>query len=217
MTFTLVAADTARGLLGVATASKSLAVGRSVPGMDPSCGAVASQAWTNRRLRHHMLSALSRGASPQEAVGLIPALDEDYAYRQVSVVDLQGRTAAHTGQQTSAWSGHLPGEGFMVSGNLLAGPQVLEAMHRSFTASRDRAASGGSDPLWFAHRLVEALAAGEAAGGDLRGKESAAVVVAGASDLRQAPPELAVDLRVDHHQEPVAQLGELLRLSARSE
>ncbi|WP_120005024.1 DUF1028 domain-containing protein [Nesterenkonia muleiensis] len=210
MTFTLLATDTDHGLLGVATASKSLALGRSVPAIDPTVGAVASQAWGNRKLRHHMLAALRGGASPQQAVEHIPELDEDYAYRQVAVVDRYGGIAAHTGNLTSEWTGHLVGKDHTALGNYLTGGEVLEAMSVLFAAWTPEPGQGLIPVLELAQRLVAALAAGEAAGGDARGKESAALMVAEVSEERLTPPELAVDLRVDHHTDPVRELGMLL-------
>lgn len=211
MTFTLLVTDPERDLLGVATASKSLALGRSVPAIDPTVGAVASQAWSNRALRHHMLAALRGGLSPQEAVARIPELDEHYAYRQVAVVDRHGRMAAHTGELTSDWAGHILGVQHIALGNLLTGPEVLSAMSQTYVSAPETLQEGSGEPaLMLGQRMIAALAAGEAAGGDARGKESSALMVAKVSQEQLIPPELAVDLRVDHHAEPVAELGALL-------
>lgn len=210
MTFTLIATDPAQGLLGVATSSKSLALGRSVPAIDPTVGAVASQAWTNRALRHHLLAALRDGDSAAEAAAKIPDLDADYAYRQAAVVDRAGGVGVHTGELTSGWAGHLREKHFAALGNYLTGSGVVEAMAETYDAG-DVTAAGGLDPaLEFAQLLVEALEAGEAAGGDARGKESAALLVAHTSQTWMSPPELAVDLRVDHHRQPVTQLQSLV-------
>lgn len=210
MTFTLIATDPARGLLGVATASKSLALGRSVPAIDPTVGAVASQAWTNRALRHHLLAALRAGASAVQAAKKIPDLDADFAYRQAAVVDRAGGVGVHTGELTSGWAGHVRGEHHAALGNYLTGGEVVEAMAETYDAGRV-AAPGELDPvLEFAQLLVAALAAGEDAGGDARGRESAALMVARTSDRWLSPPELAVDLRVDHHNDPLSQLQALV-------
>lgn len=210
MTFTLIATDPAQGLLGVATASKSLALGRSVPAIDPTVGAVASQAWTNRTLRHHMLAALRAGDSAVQAAAKIPELDADYAYRQAAVVDRSGGVGVHTGELTSGWAGHVRGEHYAALGNYLTSGDVVEAMAETFDAGQV-AAAGELDPvLEFAQLLVAALEAGDAAGGDARGKESAALMVARTSDRWLSPPELAVDLRVDHHHGPVSELQTLL-------
>lgn len=209
MTFTLLTTYPDQGLLGIATASRSLALGRTVPAIDPTVGAVASQAWGNRELRHHMLTALREGDSPQQAIGRIPSLDGQHAYRQVAVVDRAGRIAAYTGESTSDWAGHLIRDHYVALGNVLTGPEVLEAM--SAVCEHDAAPAERLDsPLDLARLMVKALAAGEAAGGDSRGRESAALMVAQVSDLWISPPELAVDLRVDHHSDPVQELGTLL-------
>lgn len=210
MTFTLLATDTGHGLLGVATASKSLALGRSVPAIDPTVGAVASQAWGNRKLRHHMLAALRNGASPEEAVARVPELDDHHAYRQVAVVDIDGRLAAHTGELTSDWAGHILGTNHIAAGNCLTGPEVLSAMSESYLTAPSKLPETGDPALRMAQRMITALAEGELAGGDARGKESSAIMVAAVSEDLLFPPELAVDLRVDHHADPVRELGILL-------
>lgn len=233
MSYTLVAVDGTAGLLGVASASKSLAVGNSVPSLDPALGVVASQAWTNRLLRHLVLEELHGGSSPDEALARLPEWDERHDLRQVAVVDVQGRLAVFTGESTSAWAGHRVGTGHVALGNLLAGPEVVDAMHETFVASEGppgavtvadigRRVVGGSDAgpavaedgalAPFAHRILASLAAGEAAGGDLRGRQSAALVVGRIQPIRIQPPELAVDLRVDDAAEPIAELERLLLL-----
>lgn len=214
MTYTILAADRHAQLIGVATASKSLAVGRSVPSVDPTYGAVASQAYTNRALRHHMLAALRAGHTAEEAVAQIPRLDSDHDYRQVSVIDAQGRGAVHTGPRASEWAGHVVGNGYVIAGNYLTGPQVLEAMEDRYTDPLRQAAAWDRPEYAFARRLVAALTAGENAGGDARGKQSAALIVASTSEAAHFPPELTIDLRVDHHAEPVSHLQMLVDLRA---
>lgn len=210
MTFTLIATAPAQGLLGMATASRSLALGRSVPAIDPTVGAVASQAWTNRALRHHLLAALRAGDSAAQATAKIPDLDADSAYRQAAVVDRAGGVGVHTGDMTPGWSGHVRGEHHAALGNCLTGGEVVQAMAETYDAEH-AAAAGELDPvLEFAQLLVAALEAGEDAGGDARGRESAALMVARTSDHWMSPPELAVDLRVDHHRQPVTQLQSLV-------
>lgn len=209
MTFTLLTTYPDQGLLGIATASKSLALGRSVPAIDPTVGAVASQAWGNRELRHHMLAALRAGATPQEAIAQIPSLDSQHSYRQVAVVDRAGRIAAHTGENTSDWAGHRIGKHYVALGNVLTGPEVVEAMSSSIE-QHSAAAQSLNSPLELAKVMMEALAAAEAAGGDTRGRESAALMVARVSERWLSPPELMVDLRVDHHSDPLRELAMLL-------
>lgn len=238
MTFTLVAFDPTSGMLGVATASRSLAVGKSVPAIDPTAGAVASQAWTNPALRHHMLAALRTGATAEEAVAQIPALDDDEALRQVAVVDRFGTAAVHTGARATAWAGHIVDEHYAVLGNVLTGPDVLDAMAAAYRAATtgpygDAAlhgaapSSAGAAPfsaravpprlpdaaLSLARRMLRALRAGESAGGDARGKESAALMVAPVCDAHFSPPCLEIDLRVDHHDAPLDVLESMLKLT----
>lgn len=231
MSFTLLATDRSAGLLGVATASRSLAVGNSVPALDPAVGVVASQAWTNRLLRHLVLEAMADGASPQEALARISAWDHGHELRQVAAIDVTGRIAAVTGEQTSPWAGQRIGPDHVAIGNLLAGPEVVEAMCEAF-ATGDVGTGGapdiadqvvgGSDAGTavaedgaigpFAERLVAALAAGEAAGGDLRGRQSAALLIGRVQPVRVSPPELAVDLRVDDAIAPIDELRRLVLL-----
>jgi len=211
MTFTLLAVDREAGLIGAATASRSLAVGNAVIAVDPAVGAVASQAWTNRALRHHLLAAMAGGADAAAAIARVPEHDPQPELRQAAALDLAGRAAAHTGAGTSAWTGHRVGEDVVALGNLLAGPAVLDAIAETWS----RGAAG--DALAFAARLVAALEAGEAAGGDARGRQSAAVQAAVIDrGARQTPPALAVDLRSDDHERPLAELRRLLALQGSS-
>lgn len=214
MTFTLIAIDREHGLLGAATASRSLAVGNAVVAVDPAVGVVASQAWTNRALRHRMLDVMAAGAGAQDAVDQLPGWDDEPGLRQVAALDLRGGVAAATGEQTSAWAGHSVAGDRAVLGNVLVGPEVLDAMSRSFAAGLG---IDGYDPrssLGFAARLLAALDAGDRAGGDSRGRQSAAVVATRVTDEREHPPLLEVDLRSDDHEAPVAELVRLLRLQA---
>lgn len=211
MTFTLIAVDREHGLLGAATASRSLAVGNAVVAVDPAVGVVASQAWTNRALRHRMLSVMADGGSAQDAVDRLPAWDAQPGLRQVAALDLRGGVAAATGASTSPWTGHRVAADHAVLGNLLVGPEVLDAMSAAF--SGDLAALAGLDPstsAGFAARLLAALDAGDRAGGDARGRQSAAVVATRMTDEREHPPMLDVDLRADDHEQPVAELVRLL-------
>ncbi|PPF43531.1 DUF1028 domain-containing protein [Pseudoclavibacter sp. AY1F1] len=219
MTFTLLALDRAAGLLGAVTASRSLAVGNAVLAIDPAVGAVASQAWTNRALRGRMLDALAAGESPEAVVRRVTEWDEQPELRQTAVLDLTGRTGAWVGSQTSAWTGQRQGLDYVTVGNLLTGQDVLDAVADSF--ERGGAEAGDSDTsksgavAAFARRLIAALQAGQGAGGDARGRQSAAVLVARRQELRAHPAEFAIDLRVDDHPHPVAELERLLELRIR--
>lgn len=213
VTYSLLAVDSAAGLIGVATASRSLAVGNAVPAIDPAVGAVASQAWTNRRLRAQALDALAAGLSPAEVVAQVPTWDDGAPLRQLAVLDIRGRGAHVTGARCTGWAGGRDFPGTVAIGNLLADGGVLDAMCESFTESSARPPARGRHALeTFAARLLAALVAGERAGGDARGRESAAVQVARVAEHRQWPPELAVDLRSDHDPEPLERLAELLAL-----
>lgn len=199
MTFTVLALDAARTSIGVATASRSLAVGATVPMIDPTVGAAASQAWTNPGLRSTLLTAVAGGASPADAVGRLAEWDSEPECRQVALLGFSGRAAAHTGRATSDWCGHRVHDGLVVIGNLIHGPEVLDAM----VDALDRPA--GPDAL--AAGLMRALGAGEAAGGDVRGRQSAAILV-----TRQGRALPDYDLRVDDDADPVTKLAELVRL-----
>lgn len=189
-TFSIVARCPLTGELGVAVATRRPAVGGRVPFVQPGIGAVATQANTQRLHGRDGLMLLGEGVDPATVLPKLATSDPDWAQRQVHLVDKLGRTAAHTGTETLPWSGHRTGNGYSCAGNMLAGSQVLEAMEAAFVGSI------GS----LADRLLAALAAGDEAGGDGRGKQSAAVQVAAEG------PFLLVDIRVDDHAEPVVEL-----------
>lgn len=204
MTFTIVAASPELGLLGVATASKSFAVGAGVPAIRPGVGAVASQAYTNRGLRQHTLDELERGKSPEAIVASLAEIDPGADFRQLAVVAANGAVATHTGSRCSPFAGSIHGDAFTVLGNLLTGHEVLEAMARTFT-SKERPTSTEV----FAERLLATLAAGERAGGDVRGRQSASILVADTAE----PTAPSLDIRVDDHEEPLTELARLLTIA----
>lgn len=203
MTFSIVAWDLKTGMTGVAVATKHLAVGALVPHAKAGVGAIATQAQTNPLLGFWGLELLeSRRAtesvfSPDSAQAVLDMLlhhDSDRQQRQVHLVDHHGHAAAWTGADCEDWAGHRTFAGFSVAGNMLAGPQVLAAM----------AAAYGADPdLPLGDLLVRALEAGDAAGGDKRGRQSAALYV------MDRTPYPHLDLRVDHHDDPIVQLRTL--------
>lgn len=205
MTYTILASDPDQQLLGVATASRSLAVGAGVPAVRVGIGAVASQAYTNRALRGYALDRLADGAAPEEALADLPRVDSGAARRQIALLDASGRVALHTGAECSDWAGERSGRGFAVIGNLLAGPETLASMEAAFAASPAPPGIAG-----FARRLHRALAAGEAAGGDRRGRQSAAILVGAGPAHPREETALAIDLRVDDHADPVEELGRIL-------
>ncbi|WP_040338437.1 DUF1028 domain-containing protein [Candidatus Blastococcus massiliensis] len=201
MTFSVLARDPVTGELGVAVSSCILAVGRSVPAALPGVGVVAVQARSRRGLGRSLIGRLADGAAPDELVRAAAHAAED-ATRQVAVVDATGRVAAHTGPGSFPASGHQVGEGYSVQGNMLASPDVLPAMAAAFEAAT------GS----LTDRLLRALAAGQDAGGDLRGRQSAALLVVGGEPATEEDDGVRVDLRVDDSGDPVAQLRMLHNL-----
>lgn len=202
MTFSIVARS--GDSLGVATATCTLAVGAVVPAAAPGVGAVATQARTNRAFRGRGLTLVRDGVAPVDVIAALEAQDPGFAERQVALLDAAGRGAVWTGPQCLPWAGGWAGDGLAVAGNLLTGREVLEAMEEAFTAS-------AGAPL--GRRLHAALAAGDAAGGDRRGRQSAALVVVAGQDDGVWPPHTVVDLRVDDGADPVGELGRLLALA----
>jgi uncharacterized Ntn-hydrolase superfamily protein len=203
VTFSVLARDPGTGDLGIAVSSCILAVGRAVPTARPGIGVVAVQARSRRGLGHHLLTGLADGASPQELVRRAAHAAED-ADRQIAVLDARGRLAADTGQGSFPVSGHLVGDQMSVQGNMLASDEVLPSMARAFAA----AAAGSGLP----DRLLAALAAGQDAGGDVRGRQSAALLVVSGSAPTEEDDGIRVDLRVDDSGDPVAQLRMLRNL-----
>ncbi|HEX2188658.1 MAG TPA: DUF1028 domain-containing protein [Longimicrobiaceae bacterium] len=201
-TFSIAAVDSATGESGVAVTTRVPCVGNAVPHVRAGVGAVATQAFTRVEYGPELLDALARGTAPGEALRRALAGDTLAAQRQVGVIGADGRSAQHTGAGTSPWAGHRAGRRYVTQGNLLVGPQVLEAVARSFEATE-----GSGRHL--ADRLVEALAAGQAAGGDARkGRtQSAAVVVADPRPGRSRRPDrVTADINVCEHPDPVAEL-----------
>ncbi len=208
-TFSIVAVDPLSGQVGVAVQSKYLAVGAVVPWARAGVGAVATQALGLARYGSDILDRLAAGAGPVE--GLNAALQGDSLadQRQLGVVAADGRSAQHTGSRCLDWAGGRCADGYAAQGNILAGPVVVDAMVRAF-----RDANGV-----LAERLVAALASGQAAGGDRRGQQSAAVLVeqAGYRDLSSEGIDTVVDVRVDDHPDPITELDRILGLRLRQE
>jgi uncharacterized Ntn-hydrolase superfamily protein len=201
-TFSIVAADPAAGEVGCAVQSKYFAVGTVVPWARAGVGAVATQAAGVAVYGPRALDELAGGASPAEAIERVLAADEARETRQLGAVTADGDAASFTGSACLAWAGHRTGPGYAVQGNILAGEQVAAELERAFLET------DGS----LAHRLVAALEAGQAAGGDSRGQQSAALVVerAGAGAESREGIDRVADLRVDDHPEPIAELRRLL-------
>jgi uncharacterized Ntn-hydrolase superfamily protein len=197
MTWSLCAHDPDTGALAVAVATCSFAVGASCPHVRAGVGAVSTQSFTNRYLAPAILDGLARGLAPADAIEGALAGDRGRGIRQVHAVDRHGRAASFTGANCIEWCGELAAEGVSVAGNMLAGPEVLAE-----TLAAYRATAGQALP----ERLLAAMEAGEAAGGDRRGKQSAAMLLTTVEDF----PDL--NLRVDDHAEPLPELRRMLGL-----
>jgi uncharacterized Ntn-hydrolase superfamily protein len=201
-TFSIVAADLQAGEVGCAVQSRYFSVGSVVPWARAGVGAVATQAAGVAVYGLRALEELDRGASPEQALERVLAADDGRETRQLGIVDADGRAAAFTGAACNDWAGHRVGAGFAVQGNILAGEAVVDEMARAYSETMG--------PL--VERLVASLEAGQAAGGDRRGQQSAAVVVerVGArSDSREGIDRIC-DLRVEDHAEPIAELRRLV-------
>ncbi len=197
MTWSIVARDP-DGAFGVAVASRFFAVGALCPHARSGVGALSTQALVNPGYGPRGLDLIERGVSAAEAVARLVAEDEGREHRQLHLIDRAGRAAAHTGALCIDWCGHRAHDGFSVAGNMLAGPDVLDQTARAYQAQAGHP---------FAERLLAAMAAGDAAGGDKRGKQAAALLVY----TTESYPLL--DLRVDDHPEPVAELQRLYEVS----
>ena len=197
MTWSIVARGPA-GEFGVAVASRFFAVGMLCAHARSGVGALATQALVNPHYGPKGLNLLGGGVDPVSVIEILKKEDEGKEHRQVHLIDARGRIAAHTGSACIGWCGHFAGEGFSVAGNMLAGPGVLEETAFAFRNGQD---------LPFAERLLAALAAGEAAGGDNRGKQAAALRIHSTEDY----PFL--DIRVDDHEDPIAELKRLYQKS----
>jgi uncharacterized Ntn-hydrolase superfamily protein len=195
VTWSLIARD-ASGAFGIAVATKNFAVGCRVPHIESGIGAVATQALSNPFYGVKGIKLLRDGKSAADVVKTLTAADAGREHRQLHVMDATGCTAAHTGKECIDWCGSTAGEGFSVAGNMLAGPAVIAETAKVYAAN---------SALPFPRRLIAALKAGQAVGGDKRGKQSAALLICGEEEW----PDL--DLRVDDHTDP---LGELERLEA---
>lgn len=203
MTFSIVAWDPAAPSgpdWGVAVASKFLAAGAVVPWARAGAGALATQAYANLDYGPEGLERLSAGESAASVVAALTDADEGRAERQIGIVDSSGNAASFTGEACLDWAGGVVGEGFCCQGNILAGADVIDSMAEAFEA----------DEGDLAHKLVAALRAGDLAGGDRRGRQSAALLVVRDGGGYLGSSDVAVDLRVDDHSDPVDELDRLL-------
>jgi uncharacterized Ntn-hydrolase superfamily protein len=204
MTFSIVGRSADGESWGVAVASKFLAVGSAVPAAIAGVGALATQAEANVGWKGGGLWLLEEGLSAEDAVQRLVDEDEKPEHRQLGVVDAEGRSASHTGASCLDWAGGVAEPGVAIQGNILAGPQVVPAMKVAWHGS-------AGQPL--ARRLLAALTAGDEAGGDRRGRQSAALLVVREGAGYGGLDDVAVDLRVDDHAAPIPELTRLLDLS----
>ncbi len=200
-TFSIVAADPETGEVGVAVASRFFAVGTVVPHARAGVGAVATQSYANTSFGPHGLSLLSHNNTPEKVLELLLGNDKDRTKRQVGLVTAAGASATYTGAGCNAWAGGRFGPNYAVQGNILTGEEVVAAMEKAFLSTVGR-------PL--GERLYAAIVAGDAAGGDSRGKQSAALLVCRDGGGYGGFTDRAIDIRVDDHPEPIRELGRLL-------
>ena len=205
MTFSIVARSADGQSWGVAVASKFLAVGSVVPAAVAGVGAIATQADANVAYKGQALSHMDEGATASVALQRLIEEDPAREHRQVGIVDVDGGAATHTGRECFDWAGGVTAEGVAIQGNILNGPEVVEAMKAAWDASADERDLG--------RRLLAVLAAGDQAGGDRRGRQSAALLVVRDGAGYGGGDDVAVDLRVDDHADPVTELGRLLDLN----
>jgi uncharacterized Ntn-hydrolase superfamily protein len=198
MTWSIIARDSQTGQIGIAVATRFFAVGARVPHIAPGLCGIATQALVNPYYGIDGVKLLREGRSPREVIDLLVATDDGREARQLHVMDAQGRIAAHTGKECIDWCGHIQGEGFSLAGNMLAGAAVLDDTAKAYMANA---------ALPFAQRLIAAMKAGEAAGGDKRGKQSAALLIHSEEEWSD------LDLRVDDHTDPLAELERLEQVS----
>jgi uncharacterized Ntn-hydrolase superfamily protein len=198
MTWSIIARDSVTGQIGIAVATRFFAVGARVPHIAAGIGGIATQALVNPYYGIDGVKLLREGNSPHDIVKALIAADQGRDSRQLHIMDAAGRIASHTGSECVDWCGHIERDGFSIAGNMLAGAAVLDDTAKAYQANA---------ALPFAQRLIAAMRAGEAAGGDKRGKQSAALLIHGSEDWSD------LDLRVDDHLDPLAELERLEQVS----
>jgi uncharacterized Ntn-hydrolase superfamily protein len=198
MTWSIIARDDATGQFGIAVATRFFAVGARVPHIAAGVGGIATQALVNPYYGIDGVRLLREGRTPREIVETLIAGDGGRESRQLHIMDAGGRIAAHTGSECVDWCGHIKGNRFSIAGNMLAGARVLDDTAKAYIAN---------ETLPFARRLIAAMRSGEAAGGDKRGKQSAALLIYGDEEWSD------LDLRVDDHLDPLAELERLEQVS----
>jgi uncharacterized Ntn-hydrolase superfamily protein len=196
-TYSIVACDLEAREWGVAVQSKFLAVGAGVPAAEPEVGAIATQAWANMRYGPDGIALLREGLSAEEVARRLTDADDGRDHRQLGVVDRAGRAASFTGSECLEWAGGVAGDGYAAQGNILVSEETVTALARTFEQTAGR-------PL--AKRLLDALAAAQAAGGDRRGQQSAALLVVRKDGGYMGTSDAVADLRVDDHPTPIEEL-----------
>ncbi len=202
-TYSIAACDLEAGQWGVAVQSKFLSVGSVVPWAEPGVGAIATQAYANPRYGPNGLALLREGKSAQEAVDELTAADEGREQRQLGIVDAKGRAATYTGGECYDWAGGRTGEGYAAQGNILVSAETVDALVETFEGS-------GGKPL--AERLLDCLAAAQAAGGDKRGQQSASLLIVEQDGGYAQLSDIVVDLRVEDHERPIEELTRIYKL-----
>ncbi|MEU5552164.1 DUF1028 domain-containing protein [Micromonospora sp. NPDC047793] len=206
MTFSLVARSTDGRTHGIVVASRFLAAGALVPAAEADLGAIATQAHVNLAYRPQGLALLRTGVPAAHVVAGLVAADPERDHRQLGVVAATGPGATWTGPHCRDWAGGQTGDGWAAQGNILTGPEVIDALRDTWLTGTD---------MPFAQRLVAALRAGQSAGGDRRGQQSAALLVVRAGSGYAGTGDIAIDLRVDDHPDPITELERLLALHTR--
>ena len=204
-TFSVVGYDPDTKEWGVAVASKFLAVGSVVPWAEAGVGAVATQSFANTTFGPKGLELMRGGKSAEETIKALTDDDEGRDSRQVGMIDAKGNAATYTGKKCQAWAGGKTGKHYACQGNILAGPEVVDAMAKAFEETKGL----------LAWRLMASLEAGDKAGGDKRGKQSAAIYIAKAKAGYAGFNDRYVDFRVDDHKEPIPELARVLALRVR--
>ncbi|MBY9020142.1 MAG: DUF1028 domain-containing protein [Candidatus Lokiarchaeota archaeon] len=202
-TYSIVARDTKTGEMGVGVQSHYFSVGSIVSWGESGVGVVATQSLVNASFGLRGLELLKQGKSPKEAIDSLISEDEGRDVRQVAILDAQGRVAAHTGSKCIINAGHIEGDNFSVQANMMLTNKVWSAMAKSFESSVN---------LPLAERIIKTMEAAETVGGDIRGKQSAAILIVGGKEAENKWEDKIIDLRVEDHDEPVKELERLLKL-----
>ena len=203
-TYSIVARDAETGEMAVGVQSHWFSVGSIVSWGKSGVGVVATQSFVNPAYGPQGLELMEQGKNPSEALGILLAQDEGKEYRQVAFLNTSGNTAAHTGENCVEAADHITGENYSVQANMMLNQTVVPAMQRAFLENKD---------LPLAERVLKVLQAAEASGGDLRGKQSAAIIVVGPEKVENPWEEKKIDLRVDDHEEPLVELERLLKVA----